>query len=76
MTVAGKKALQAKHVALTGPADDDRPRARGLDQPHPTQDEGAHDPLAQFGLRDQQSPQPFRRNDDGLHGTFRVGVDE
>ena len=56
MAVAAEKALQAKHVAVVGAADDDRPAGAGLEQSDAPQDQSAHDPLAELRLRDQQSP--------------------
>ncbi len=47
-----------------------------LDQAHPAQDQGAHDPLAEFGLADQQGAQPFGTHHQGVHGSLGAGVDQ
>ena len=70
MAVAGQEILQPQHVGVVGAADDDRPAGAALEQADAAQDQRAHDPLAEFGLLDQQIAQPRRRNDqrfDGLH---------
>ena len=45
-------------------------------RPHAAQDQRAHDPLAEFGLLDQQIAQPPRRNDQRLDRLFRHPVDQ
>ena len=42
----------------TRPADDDRPDSATLQQADPTQDQGAHDTLAQVGFLNQQIAEP------------------
>ena len=74
MTIAAEKVFQPKHIAALGPADDHRAAGAGLEQADAAQDQGAHDPLAELRLRDQQGAQPIRRNDQGLHRPARAGV--
>ena len=50
MTVAGEEVLQPQHVAVVGPADDDRAAGAGFQQAHAAQDQRAHDALAELGL--------------------------
>ena len=76
MAVAGEKSVQPQHVAIVGAADDDRPAGARLDQPDAAQDQGAHDPLAELGFRDQQRAQPVRRDDQSLDRSVRVGIDQ
>ncbi len=76
MTVAAEKALQPQHVAILGPADDDRSAGAGLEQADAAQDQRAHDPLAEIGFRDQQRAEPVRRNDQRLHRLLGGGVDQ
>jgi hypothetical protein len=76
MAVAAQKSRQPEHVAVAGAADDHRSAGSGLEQPDPAQDKGAHDPLPELGFRDQQCPQPVRRDEQRLHRSLRVGVDQ
>jgi len=41
-----------------------------------TEDEGAHDPLPELRLRDEQCPELVRRADQGFHRSLRVIVDQ
>src|SRR6266446_1517495 len=66
MAVATKKALQTKDVAVFSRADDHRPARARLQQTYAAQNEGAHDPLAEFRLGDKQCPQSIRRDDQSL----------
>jgi hypothetical protein len=74
MAIARKKALQPKHIAVLGTADDHRPARSRLEQTNAPQDQGSHDPLAEFRVRYQQRPEPVRRNDQGLHRFQGMGV--
>jgi hypothetical protein len=76
MTVAAQKTLQPQHVAILGPADDDRSAGAGFEQAHAAQDQCAHDALAEIGLRDKQRAQPVRLDDQRLHGFLGRGVDQ
>ena len=76
MAVAAQKAREPQHVAVLGAADDHRPAGAGLEQPDAAQDQRAHDALAELGLRDQQRPQPVRRDDQRLDRSLRVRVDQ
>src|SRR5262245_41402807 len=76
MTVAAEKPLQSKHIAVPAAADDHRSTGSRLEPADATQYQGAHDPLAQLRLRDQQCPQLVRRDDEGLHRSSRLGVSE
>ena len=57
MAVAAEKIDQPQHVAVLVMADDHRTTGARLDQPDTPQDQGAHDPLAELGLGDQQRAQ-------------------
>jgi hypothetical protein len=46
----------------------------GLDQVDPAKDQGARDPLAELGLRDQQRAQPLRGDQDDLDLALGVPV--
>ena len=61
MTVATQEVLEPQRVAVAGATHDHGTAAAGLDQPHPTQDQGAHDALAEVSLGDQQGAQPVGR---------------
>ncbi len=74
MGVAREKALEPEHIAVVGTADDDRSADTGLEQADATQDQRPHDPLAKIRFRDQQCPEPVRRDEQGLHGRSRIGV--
>ena len=76
MAVAPKKILEPKHITVLGVADDHRTTGSGLEQSNATQDQGAHDPLPELCLRDQQSPQPVGRDDERLHRFLRRGIDQ
>ena len=69
-----KKALEPQHVAVVGTADDDRSADAGLEQADAAQDQRPHDPLAEIRFRDQQRPEPVRRDEQGLHRPSRIGV--
>ena len=53
MAVATEKTFEPKHIAVSRTADDHRSASSRLEQPHATQYQGAHDPLAQLRLGDQ-----------------------
>ena len=53
LAVAGQEAFQSKHIAALGVADNYGPACPSLDQTHTTQDEGAHNPLPNFRLRNE-----------------------
>ena len=76
MAVAAEKALQPKHVAVLGAADDHRSARSRLEKPDATQYQSAHDSLPQLRLCNQQCPELVRQDDQGLHRSLRVGVDE
>ena len=74
MRTAAEKVFKPKHIAIVGAADDNWSAGPGLKQADTTQDQGAHDPLAEFRLRNQQGPQPVRRDDQRLDGFAGIGV--
>src|SRR5690242_18447822 len=76
MTVATEKAFQSQHVAILGPAENDRPAYSGFQDSHATQDQGAHDALAKLGFRNHQRAQPHRRDDECLYWLLRNRVHE
>ena len=53
MPIALEKALKPQHVAIIGTADNDRAAGSGLKQADTAQDQRAHNPFAEIGLRDQ-----------------------
>jgi hypothetical protein len=55
-------------------ADDHRPAHPRLQETDAAQNEGAHDPLAEFRLGDQQCPQSIWRDDQGLDGFARARI--
>ena len=57
LAVAAQKVLQPKHISVASPPHDYWPTAAGLEQAHPTQDEGAHDPLTEFRFCNEQGPE-------------------
>ena len=67
MAVAAEKALEPKHVTVAGAPHDHRSARSSLDQAHATQNQGAHDALAELSFRDQQRPQSLRRDCQRLH---------
>ena len=75
MAIAAKEVGQAKNVAVLLAADDDRTGA-GLDQADATQDQRAHQPLAEIGLGNQQGAQPVGRDRDRLDVGQRLLVDQ
>ena len=76
VTIALEKALQPKHVAVLGASDDHRSTGSALEETDATQDEGAHDPLSELGLRDQQGPQLLRGDNEGFDRRLRVSIDQ
>ena len=68
MTVAAQKALEPKHVAIFGSADNDRSARAAFEDGDPAQDQGPHDAFAKFSFGDHQRAQPLRRNNERLHG--------
>ncbi len=74
MTVAGQKPLQRQDAVMQGRPDDHRPAGAALDQGDPAQDQGAHDPLPQLGLCDEQGAQPRRGDDHRFHGALGMGI--
>ena len=76
VSIAGQEALQANYVRTGFGADQHRTAGTSLDQDDATQDQGAHDPFAEFGLFDHQGAQIFRRNQQRFHIVDRVNVDE
>ena len=76
IAVAGKEALQPDDIrAVRGP--DQRWTAGAkLDQCDAAQDQGPHDPFAQFGFGDHQRAYTFRRNDQRFHVGDRMHVDQ
>ena len=76
MTVTGEEVLQPQHVAVVGPADNDRTARAGFQQAHAAQDQRAHDALAKLGLGNEQGAQLRRRNDDDPDRFGCDGVDE
>ena len=74
--IAPEKALQPQHIAVTGAADDHRSAGAGLEKVDATQDERAHDALAQVGFAHHDVAQAVRRYDEGLDRALGAGVDQ
>ena len=74
MRIAAEKVIQPKHVAVIGAADDNRSSRPGFEEADAAQDQGAHDPLAELRLRNDQRPQPVRRNDQRFDRLARIGI--
>jgi hypothetical protein len=53
VAVPGEEAGEAQHVAVGGAADDHGSGAAALEESDATQDQRAHDALAEIGFRDQ-----------------------
>jgi hypothetical protein len=54
VTVAAEKTFKPQHVAILGPAENDRSAYSGFQDSHAAQDQGAHDALAKLSFRDHQ----------------------
>ena len=52
MRVATKKVFKPEHVAIVRSPNNHRSAGPGFNKPYTTQDQGTHDPLAEFRLRD------------------------
>ena len=63
-------------IAVFGVTNDHRSSRPGLDEADAAQDQGAHDALAELGLRHEQRPQPLGRDGEGFYRALRVGVDQ
>jgi hypothetical protein len=74
MSVAPEEVLESENVALMGVADDHRATGALFDQADAPENQGAHDPLTELGLGDQQRSQPFRRNDQTLNRSLGVRI--
>lgn len=61
MAVGRQEALEVADARMAVRGDDHRPARVLLHQGHAAQDQGAHDALAQFGLRDQEHAQRLGR---------------
>jgi hypothetical protein len=75
MAVATEENLQPQHVAIFGLANDDR-AGLGFQKTDAAQDQGAHDPLAEIGLGDEQRTQPVGLDHQRLYGSGRRCVDQ
>jgi len=76
IAVAAEKALQPDHIRRSRGPDQHRAARAGLDQADATQDEGAHDALAQLGFGDQQRANLVGRDQQGLDFAFRHAIDQ
>ncbi len=74
--IAGQEALQANHVRTGFGANQDRTAGTSLDQSDATQDQGPHDPFAEFRLFDHQGAEIFGRNQQRFHIVDSLNVDE
>ena len=66
MAVSRKKPFEPQYIAACSAADDDRPATPSFEQRDASQDQGAHDPLAELRLFHQQISQSSRRDDERL----------
>ncbi len=72
VAVAGEESFQPQHVRVIGRPDDHRSGDAALEETDTSEDESAHDALADLCLGDQHLGQPARGDDerlDGLRGT-------
>ena len=67
LAVPGQEALQADHVGQGRGTDQDRPGGLAFDEIDTTQDQCAHDALAQVGLGHHEGPHALRGHDQRLH---------
>jgi hypothetical protein len=76
LEVAREERLQPDKMGRSSGTDEHGAARTGLEQPRATQDERAHDPLAQVRFRDDQRAQLFGRHQHGLAIVFGVGIHE
>jgi hypothetical protein len=76
MAVPRQKAFEPKHIAVLRTADNHGPAGPSFQQADPAQDQGAHDALADFSLGHEHRPNALRRDDQGLYGFERMGIDK
>lgn len=76
IAVAIEEALEPQHVRIVGAADNDRATDAGLKHFGAAQDQGSHDPLAEFGLGDQQCAHLLRIKEQRLARPARHRVRE
>ena len=62
LVAASDLQLRQEHVAIVRRTDDDGSAGTGLKHPDATQDEGAHDALAELGFGNEQGTQAFPRD--------------
>jgi hypothetical protein len=74
--IAGEEALQAHDIRTGFRTDQDRAAGAGLDQCDASEDQGLHDPFAEFGLFDHQGTQLLRWDQERLDIVDSVNVDE
>ena len=56
--IALEKALQPQHIAILRASDDHGATGSAPQQTHAAQNQGAHDPFAEFRLLDKELAQP------------------
>src|SRR5262245_50806681 len=71
-----EEALKAYDLGTAWRTDQDRPTRAGVHEAEAPQNQRAHDPLADLGLRDDERSKLFRRNDKRLHVGDRVRIDQ
>jgi hypothetical protein len=76
IAVSGEKDLQPDDVRSGRRPDQHDAAGASLKQGDPSNDERAHDPLAEVGLGDQQGPQPLRGNEQRLDIALGDAVDQ
>src|SRR5262245_54950053 len=76
MAVAPEKFLEPEHVAATRVTDDDRPGEASFEKSDASQDERAHDALAELGFGHQDVAQAARSDHENLDRFHRHRVDQ
>src|SRR6202008_1305482 len=76
MPVASKETFEAQNIGMIRAADDHEPAGSRIKKGDTTENQGAHDAFAQFGLLHQQIAQPARRNEEGLDRLLGVSIDQ
>jgi hypothetical protein len=76
MTVPRQETIEPDHIAMLRRPHDQRPAGAALDQTHAPQDQGPHDSFAKLRLRDQQSSQALRWDDQSLDRSLCVSINQ
>jgi hypothetical protein len=74
MAVTAEKTLQPQHIAVFGATQKNWSADRSFQDSHTSQDQSAHDALAELGFRNHERAQALRGDDERLYGLLRCGV--